>query len=310
MTDQIFNEQGISGEQTDGELETVEQTEIQTDATQRQPETITPDNPQNISPQQEVQPADLEAQVKGKLAKALDWLLDKLTALGVPVLKYGGAGVSFASEILAVQGGWLAKLGLIGAGWGLEKIGSRHPGSRVSRLCKAFGSGVWRGGAFGLVSNLVVNSVLPLETGAVSDEKILPTQALAERISALDLSKVISAPGAAGQFVSDRAREVADFVGSQKAAFEVSPFGQQVSAGVTKAGQEASRIAGQAVAEIGPDAQQLGQTAQVVGQKIAETAQQAVSSPEAKLAAGAGLTAGIGGLLNKIGLFRGKSKQA
>jgi hypothetical protein len=97
------------------------------------------------------------------------------------LLKYGAGGISLAAEIVGLPVLWPAKLALIGAGYGLDRLGRRHPEGRVGRLTKALGEGLWKGGAFGLISSIVLNTVVPKENG------LLFTENLAKKIHALNL---------------------------------------------------------------------------------------------------------------------------
>jgi len=119
------------------------------------------------------------------LGKAINNGLDTLTKIGVPILKYGGAGVSAAAEIIGLPVFWPAKLALIGLGYGIDKLSTENPRGRLGKLTKSLGEGVWKGGAFGFASSILLNTVMPQEHG------LKFTENLTGKIHDLDLPSII-----------------------------------------------------------------------------------------------------------------------
>lgn len=101
--------------------------------------------------------------------------------LAEALLKYGAGGISLAAEIIGLPVLWPAKLVLIAAGYGIDKLSTKEPKGRLGKLTKALGQGLWKGGAFGLVSSIILNTVVPKENG------LLFTENLAKKIHTLDL---------------------------------------------------------------------------------------------------------------------------
>ncbi len=149
-----------------------------------EPEVETPEPAPTPEPEE---PGVFE-RLKKSVAKKIDKVLDTATNVAVPVLKYVGGGASFLAEFLGPTTLWLPKVALVGAGYGLDKLGSRHPGSRACRLAKALGEGAWKGGAFGGLAGVAVNLALPhrvdqvmhLPGGSV-ELKTAPTDVLREQ---------------------------------------------------------------------------------------------------------------------------------
>ena len=118
------------------------------------------------------------------LGKAINNGLDTLTKIGVPILKYGGVGVSAAAEIIGLPVLWPAKLALVAAGYGIDKLSTENPKGRLGKLTKALGEGAWKGGAFGFASSILLNTVMPQEHG------LKFTENLAGKIHDLDLPNI------------------------------------------------------------------------------------------------------------------------
>ena len=128
------------------------------------------------------------------VGKAADNALDRLSQGGYYVMKYiVGMPLGFAAELVGPATMWLPKVALIGAGYGLDKLGSRHPDGRIARLVKGLGEGLWKGGAFGFLANAVVDKLAPGST-----------QVLADKIHTLDIPSII-AKGQLGQTIVSQA---------------------------------------------------------------------------------------------------------
>jgi hypothetical protein len=228
-------------------------------------------------------------ELKAGVVGGVNAVLDKLTTAGVYVLKYGGSGLSFLVEVFGPTTLWIPKVALVGAGWGLDKLGSRFPNSRVCRLAKALGEGAWKGGAIGGLTNLAVNLILPPEvkftmhgTHAVK-EAILPTDAAARDIyTFLNGIRQQGLPGLAAQ--------AEKFTVAQAQA--VSPeFGKQVAGAIQGGKETVAQVAGQ-IGPIGPQIDQMTQMAAAGKDQLA----QFLTTPVGRIAG----IFGIGGLVYKL----------
>jgi len=168
---------------------------------------VAPENPTPQVPDQNrsinIQIPEIKMPDKDILGKAANTALDKISQAGYYVMKYGvGMPVGFAAELVGPATMWLPKIAVIGAGYGLDKLGSRHPDGKIARLVKGLGEGLWKGGAVGLAANIVADKIMPGTTrtitetiGGIPMTSTVPvsfTDGLADKIHALDIPSIIS----------------------------------------------------------------------------------------------------------------------
>jgi len=101
-----------------------------------------------------------EALSRANLAKSMDNFSGRMFKAGANILRLGvGTGVA-AAEVLVPTSLWLPKIGAIVVGYGLDRLGRTNPNSKAAILAQKIGEGAWKGGAFGLASSLVLNTVI------------------------------------------------------------------------------------------------------------------------------------------------------
>lgn len=108
--------------------------------------------------------------MKKKLAGEMDSFNTRLFKAGLNVFKWGVAyPAGFIAEYLMPPGtGWLTRLVPIGIGFGLEKLAKLKPDyekSKFTKLVGILGGGLYRGGAFGIASSMVLNTIFEPQAG-------------------------------------------------------------------------------------------------------------------------------------------------
>jgi hypothetical protein len=115
---------------------------------------------------------------KERLSQKMDSFNDKLYKAGLNVFKWGVAYPSgFISEYLMPPGtSWLTRMIPVVIGLGLDKLGKLNPGHEkggLTRLIRTLGQGLWRGGAFGMASMMVVNTAFDSKIPGMAANKAL-----------------------------------------------------------------------------------------------------------------------------------------
>ncbi|GEM_PF-4611114 len=224
-------------------------------------------------------------EIKKRLGQKLDYILETLTKAGIPLLRFSGTGMSFLAELLGPTTSWLPRISLVAAGYGLDRLGRRHPNSRISRLAQALGNGVWKGGVFGWLTNVVVNKVLP--AGVVGDKQISPTTTLPEATH-----EVVSTLFKGGEEISEKAAALAEKVGQSLVV--------EMTGGTIQTGAEAVS------AVVGPEIQ----TVTKIGEEAYYGLNQFLKSPFGRLTSTIGLSTVIYKFLQKIGFYKKTSQPA
>jgi hypothetical protein len=101
-----------------------------------------------------------EALSRADLAKSMDSFSERMFKAGANILRFGAGAGTAVGEILIPNSLWFIKLGAIANGILLHEVGRRNPNSKLSFLAQRLGEGMWKGGAFGLASSIVMDTVI------------------------------------------------------------------------------------------------------------------------------------------------------
>ena len=140
-------------------------------------------------------PPEVQARLnaKAEAAKEVDSFNDRLYKAGLNVFKWGVAyPAGFIAEYLMPPGtSWLIRLIPIGIGYGLDKLGTLNPRQEggKTRLIRALGQGLWKGGGFGLASMMVLNTVFEPQIGKQFSENVV------QAVASMPAKKAFVFPG-------------------------------------------------------------------------------------------------------------------
>jgi len=115
---------------------------------------------------------------KERLSKKADSFNEKLYKAGLNVFKWGVAYPSgfIAEYLMPPDTSWLTRLIPVGIGLGLDKLGKLNPNYKkggMTRLIRTLGQGLWKGGAFGMASMMVINTAFDSQIPGMAANKAL-----------------------------------------------------------------------------------------------------------------------------------------